>query len=100
LSKTWNVAKLTSEISSSARKISWFCACADASLVEVHAPLTIERDTPNPNAGKALLRRLRLEERFSMAQFSNLVWHVEPIAHDCTRSALPLGASDKEVRNA
>jgi hypothetical protein len=44
---------------------------ADASFVEAHAPLAIERDTPaNPNAGRALLRRLRLEERFVMAQFS------------------------------
>jgi hypothetical protein len=44
---------------------------ADASLVEAHAPLAIERDTPaNPNAGKALLRRLLFEERFDMAQFS------------------------------
>jgi hypothetical protein len=46
---------------------------ADASSVEAHAPAAIERDTPaNPNAGKALLRRLRLEDRFDMAQFSHL----------------------------
>jgi hypothetical protein len=32
---------------------------ANASLVEAHAPLAIEEDTPaKPNAGKALLRRL------------------------------------------
>jgi hypothetical protein len=77
LSKTWNVAKLTSEISSSARKISCFCegsdVFADASQVEAHAPLAIEREMPaNPKAGKALLRRLPMEERFDMAQFSHL----------------------------
>jgi hypothetical protein len=34
----------------------------------------MERDTPaNPNAGNALPRRLRLDERFSMAQFSCLL---------------------------
>jgi len=46
---------------------------ADAALVEAHAPLAIERDTPaNPNAGKALLRRLLFfEERFDMAQRSH-----------------------------
>jgi hypothetical protein len=85
LSKTQNVAKLTSEISSSPRKISDFCegggVFADASLVEAHAPLAIERDTPNPKAGKALLRRLPMEERFGMAQFSHLLGHIELIAH-------------------
>jgi hypothetical protein len=47
---------------------------AVASLVEAQAPPAIERDTPaNPNAGKALLRRLLFfEERFDMAQFSRL----------------------------
>jgi hypothetical protein len=45
---------------------------AIASLVEAHAPLAIERDTPaNPNAGNVLLRRLLFfEGRFDMAQFS------------------------------
>ena len=47
---------------------------ADASLVEAHAPLAIERDTPNPKAGKALLRHLRLEERFGTAQFTTWVY--------------------------
>lgn len=31
----------------------------------------------NPKAGKALLRRLPMEERFGMAQFSHLPWHTE-----------------------
>ena len=80
LSKTWNVAKLTSEISSSPRKIS--CSCedgdvfADTSLIEAQAPLAIEREMPaNPKAGKALLRRLPIEERFGMTQFSHLLEH-------------------------
>src|ERR1700733_10948049 len=82
LSKTWNVAKLTSEISSSPRKISCFCeggdVFADASLVEAHAPLAIERDMQaNPKAGKVLLRHLPMEERFGMAQFSHLLGHTE-----------------------
>ena len=73
MSKTWNVAKLTSEISSSSpRKSSCFCeggdVFADASLVEAHAQLAIERDMlANPKAGKALLRRLPMEERFGIA---------------------------------
>jgi hypothetical protein len=51
---------------------------ADASLVEAHAPLAIERDKlANPKAGKALLRRLPMEERFGMAQFSHLLGHTE-----------------------
>jgi hypothetical protein len=51
---------------------------ADASLVEVHAPLAIERDMPaRPKTGKALLRRLPMEERFGMAQFSHLLGHTE-----------------------
>jgi hypothetical protein len=47
-------------------------AFAVASLVEAHAPLASEKDTPaNPNAGNAPLRRLLfIEERFDMAQFS------------------------------
>jgi hypothetical protein len=31
----------------------------------------------NPKAGKALLRRLPMEERFGMAQFSDLLGHTE-----------------------
>ena len=31
----------------------------------------------NPKVGKALLRRLPMEERFGMAQFSHLLGHVE-----------------------
>lgn len=31
----------------------------------------------NPKAGKALLRRLPMEERFGMAQFSHLLGHTE-----------------------
>src|SRR3984885_14469690 len=82
LSKTWNVAKLTSKISSSPRRISCFCdggdVFADASLVEAHAPLAIVRDMPaNPKAGKALLGRLPLEERFGIAQFSHLLGYPE-----------------------
>ena len=47
-------------------------------IVEAHAPLAIERDMPaNPKAGKALLRRLPMEERFGMAQFSHLLGHTE-----------------------
>jgi hypothetical protein len=47
---------------------------ADAWLVEAQAPLAIERDTPaNPNAGKALLRRFRFEERFNMAYLHHSV---------------------------
>jgi hypothetical protein len=47
---------------------------AIAWLVEAHAPLAIEKDTPaNPNAGKVLLRPLLFfEERFDMVQFSRL----------------------------
>ena len=51
---------------------------ADASLAEAHAPLAIERHMPaNPKAGKALLRRLPMEERSGMAQFSRLLGHTE-----------------------
>ncbi|MGB6965101.1 MAG: hypothetical protein WBD90_11580 [Xanthobacteraceae bacterium] len=54
---------------------------AVASLVEAHAPLASEKDTPaNPNAGKALLRRLLfIEERFDMAQFSRLFGTIGPM---------------------
>ena len=52
---------------------------ADAPLVDAHAPLAIERDMPaNPKAGKALLRRLPMEERFGMAQFSHVLGHTQP----------------------
>jgi hypothetical protein len=52
----------------------------------------MERDTPaNPNAGKALLRRLRLEERFGTAQ-NSLLGYIEPIAHKDTRSTLSMAA--------
>jgi hypothetical protein len=50
---------------------------AAASLVEAHAPLASEKDTPaSPNAGKTLLRRLLFEERFDMAQFSHRCGHI------------------------
>ena len=59
----------------------------------------MERDTPaKPNAGKALLRRLRLEERFSIAQHSCLLGHIKTTAHDDTRSSVATGASVKKVR--
>src|SRR5215471_5775710 len=73
-----------SENSSSPTRISCFCEggdiFADASLVEAHAPLAIERDMPaSPKAGKALLRRLPMEERFGMAQLlhTELNWRDE-----------------------
>jgi hypothetical protein len=73
---------------------------ADASSVEAQAPLAIERDTPaNPNAGKALLRRLRLDERFSMAPFSCLLGHIEPAAQQRYSFRVDTGTSDKKVRN-
>ena len=51
---------------------------ADASLVEAHAPIAIEKDMPaNPKAGKALLRRLPMEEHFDKARFSHLLGHTE-----------------------
>ena len=51
---------------------------ADASLIEAHAPLAIERDmAANPKAGKALLRRLPMEQRFGMARFSHVLGHTE-----------------------
>jgi hypothetical protein len=53
---------------------------AVASLVEAHAPLATERDTPaNPSAGRTLLRRLFFEERFDMAQSPVCLGHIEPI---------------------
>jgi hypothetical protein len=50
---------------------------ADASLVEAHAPLASENDTPaSPSAGRVLLRRLFfLKDRFDMAQSSHLFGH-------------------------
>jgi hypothetical protein len=40
---------------------------------EAHAPLAIERDTPaNPNAGRALLRRLLFEERYELETSSGV----------------------------
>jgi hypothetical protein len=56
-----------------------------AALVEAHAPPAIERDTlANPNAGNALLRRLRFEERFDMAAILPSVWAMlcHPYAED------------------
>ena len=102
--RDWLIAKLTSESSSSPSKSSLPCdgggVFADAS-VEAHAPLAIERDTPaNPNAGKALLRRLRLDERFSMAPFSCLLGHIEPAAQRRYSFRVDTGASDKKVRTS
>jgi hypothetical protein len=37
-----------------------------------------------------------LEERFGMAQFSRLLGHIEPIAHEDTRSALTLAQVTKK----
>jgi hypothetical protein len=103
LSKTWNVAKLTSEISSSLRKISCVCCggvFAFAWLITAHAPLAIENDTPAKlKAGKVLLRRLLLVfgERFDMAQSSQGFGHIEPIDTATLRSQYA-GASVKKVR--
>ena len=51
---------------------------ADASPVEAHAPLAIERDTPNPKAGKALLRRLVFGELFDMINTCSAVGTLSP----------------------
>ena len=61
------------------------------SPVDAVAPLASEKDTPaNPNAGKALVRRLLFfEERFDMAQCSHQFgWQ----AGSVQPSVRPLGA--------
>jgi hypothetical protein len=74
LSKTWNVAKLTSKIASSPSAIS----CATAVLLESmsaagaplapYAPLASDNDNPAaPKTGTALLARFGCEDCFARA---------------------------------
>jgi hypothetical protein len=70
LSKTQNVAKLTSQISSSWRMLSWLSLALrvmvsnDGVGVAMDAPLASDNDNPAaPRAGMALLRRFRLKVR-------------------------------------
>jgi len=63
-----------------------------------HAPLAIERDMPaNPKAGRALLRRLPMEERFGMAQFSHLLGATELTGVMKSDRAMPTPAAVKHV---
>jgi hypothetical protein len=67
LSKTWNVARLTSEISSSAR-ISRRALSCDGTVVAgalADAAPVIARETPAAPHAKAAFARLRLELRFA-----------------------------------
>jgi hypothetical protein len=68
LSKTWNVAKLSSKISSSRRIVSQLAVALrvigsnDGTGFANEAPLAKVNDNPAaPKTGPALLRRLRLE---------------------------------------
>jgi hypothetical protein len=68
LSKTWNVAKLTSETSSSLSVISWLGAVerawvsAAGTAVAADAPPASDNDTPTaPNTGKVSFRLFRFE---------------------------------------
>src|SRR4029077_6519983 len=68
LSKTWNVAKLTSQTSSSQRVISWLTAAlriivsSGGEVLARDASLASANDNPAaPRTGTALLRRFRLE---------------------------------------
>ena len=70
LSKTQNVAKLTSQSSSSRRMLSWLSLALgvivsnDGVAVAMDAPLASDNDNPaTPRTGTALLRRFRLEVR-------------------------------------
>ena len=70
LSKTQNVTKLTSQISSSWRMLSWLSLALrvmvsnDGVGVAMDAPLASDNDNPaTPRTGTALLRRFRLEVR-------------------------------------
>ena len=70
LSKTQNVAKLTSQISSSRRMFSWLSRALrvivsnDGVGVAMDAPLASDNDNPAAlRTGRALLRRFRLEVR-------------------------------------
>jgi hypothetical protein len=71
---------------------------AVASLVEAHAPLASENDTPaSPNAGRVLLRRLLFfEERFDMAQFSLL--GIGPARYCYVTFGIEISASIKNMR--
>jgi hypothetical protein len=70
LSKTQNVTKLTSQISSSRRRFSWLSRASrvivsnDGVGVAMDAPLASDNDSPAaPRTGTVLLRRFRLEVR-------------------------------------
>jgi hypothetical protein len=70
LSKTKNVARLTSEISSSARRISWPALSRGDDIggaVMARASLATANDNPAaaPSTGIVLLRRFRFEDRLA-----------------------------------
>ncbi|HTV34338.1 MAG TPA: hypothetical protein VME69_14800 [Methylocella sp.] len=76
MSKRWNVAKLTSEISSSPRKVSNGTVFGDGKSptgITATAPLAVAaKEAPViPSTDTALLERLRFEARFAcgMAEF-------------------------------
>ena len=72
LSKTWNVAKLCSKISSSWRMSSQFSAAlrviesGDGAGLAIYAPLSSDNDNPAaPKAGKVFLTRFGRETSFA-----------------------------------
>jgi hypothetical protein len=68
LSKTWKVARLTSEISSSPRKIRRALSCDGISVGAVaDAPPVMAKETPAAPKAKAAFLTFRLEPRFAFA---------------------------------
>jgi hypothetical protein len=93
LSKTWNVAKLWSKISSSRRSISQYSAALrviesnDGVGFASDAPLAKVNDNPAaPKTGAALLRRLRLEVSFVRDMESSPELARLPLSDRCTIS--------------
>jgi hypothetical protein len=78
LSKTWNVAKLCSKISSSWRMSSRFSAAlrviesSDGAGLAIDAPLASDNDNPAaPKTGKAFLARFACEASFARDMYNS-----------------------------
>jgi hypothetical protein len=79
LSKRWNVAKLTSAISSSPRVIAWVgvkfgvCGASCVGTADADAPPTSERVNPAaPNTGADFVIRFRFETCFTRGMLAFL----------------------------
>ena len=97
LSKTWNVAKLCSKISSSWRMSSRFSAAlrviesSDGAGLAIDAPLASDNDNPAaPKTGKAFLARFACEASFARDMYNSPEFHFNQVAYQLQFGRLKL----------